>query len=474
MKKTIIYLSTLLLAVIGMASCSEDYAQPPVIEPEGGLGDGSSANPYSALQILDGTKANDVWVTGYIVGWINTAGDNFKFNAETATFTAPATLNSNILLAASPDEKDFTKCIPVQLSGDVRNALNLKDNPGNLGKQVTVKGNVEKYFGQDASLKNLTAYNWGDKGTGDTPEPPAGGSGNGSADTPFSVAQMLGGQTGTGVWISGYIVGYIKSNPDGASTLNEQWAAFTADGAQASNLMLADSPTETDYKKCTAINLPTGNVRTALNLKDNPGNLGKQVSLKGDISKYFGVNGLRNTSAYAWGPKGDGGGSNPPSGDAIFEASFANSDLCGFTLDQGNLPEGLNFVWAGTATYGLKASAFYNNTRFVTDAWAISPVIDLNGYKDVKLSFSQAGNYYNDLATMKSMAKICVREEGGEWKSIDAPTWPTGASWDFVSTGDISLADFQGKKIQIGFNYLSSSTIAGTWEIKDLKITGSK
>ena len=128
----------LLLAVIGLASCSEEYAQPPVITPEGGLGDGSSANPYSAKQILDGTKGTDVWVTGYIVGWIDTSSGNLTFNEETATFTAPATLNSNMLIAASPDEKNFENCIPVQLSGDVRNALNLKDNPGNLGKQVTV------------------------------------------------------------------------------------------------------------------------------------------------------------------------------------------------------------------------------------------------------------------------------------------------------------------------------------------------
>lgn len=475
MKKISIYLSMLLMAVIGLASCSEDYAQPPVITPEGGLGDGTSANPYSAKQILDGTKGTDVWVTGYIVGWINTAGDNFKFNAETATFTAPATLATNMLLAASPDEKNFENCIPVALTGDVRNALNLKDHPENLGKQVTVKGNVEKYFGKNESLKSLTAYNWGNQGTGDDPEPPVIGGGNGSADKPYSVAQMLSGQSGTGVWVSGYIVGFIKSNPDGASSLNEQWAAFTADGAQASNLMLADSPTETDYKKCTAINLPTGNVRSALNLKDNPGNLGKQVSLKGDLSKYFGVNGLRNTSAYAWGPKGEEGGSvTPPSGNAIFEASFANKDLCGFTLDQGNLPSGLNFVWSATATYGIKASAFYNNTKYVTDAWAISPVIDLNGYKDVVMVFSQAGNYYNDVATMKSMARICIREEGGEWKTLDAPTWPTGSSWDFIATGNISLADYQGKKVQIGFNYLSDSSVAGTWEIKDLKITGSK
>ncbi len=42
-----------------------------------------------------------------------------------------------------------------------------------------------------------------------------------------------------------------------------------------------------------------------LNLAGNPGNLGKQVTLKGNIEKYFGVAGFKSTSAYTWGPKGE-------------------------------------------------------------------------------------------------------------------------------------------------------------------------
>ena len=51
--------------------------------------------------------------------------------------------------------------------------------------------------------------------------------------------------------------------------------------------------------------LPSGAVRSALNLAGNPGNLGKQVTLKGNIEKYFGVAGFKSTSAYTWGPKGE-------------------------------------------------------------------------------------------------------------------------------------------------------------------------
>lgn len=39
--------------------------------------------------------------------------------------------------------------------------------------------------------------------------------------------------------------------------------------------------------------LPQGDVRTALNLKDNPENLGKQVNLLGSMEAYFGVCGVK-------------------------------------------------------------------------------------------------------------------------------------------------------------------------------------
>ena len=39
MKKISTYLSMLLMAVIGLASCSEDLEQPPVINPDNGGGE---------------------------------------------------------------------------------------------------------------------------------------------------------------------------------------------------------------------------------------------------------------------------------------------------------------------------------------------------------------------------------------------------------------------------------------------------
>ena len=48
--------------------------------------------------------------------------------------------------------------LPVALpSGGVRDALNLKDNPANINKEVAVYGTIEKYFSV-AGVKNVTEY----------------------------------------------------------------------------------------------------------------------------------------------------------------------------------------------------------------------------------------------------------------------------------------------------------------------------
>ncbi len=46
--------------------------------------------------------------------------------------------------------------MPIQLpAGDLRTALNLKDNPGNLKKELLICGNIETYF-KATGLKSAT------------------------------------------------------------------------------------------------------------------------------------------------------------------------------------------------------------------------------------------------------------------------------------------------------------------------------
>lgn len=122
---------------------------------------GTSENPWTVTELLakdPDTEAitTGTWTTGYIVGWVNGAayetGVQFEF-AEGVEVSA-----TNILIAASNDERDYTKCMPVQLpKGEVRDALNLSANPDNLGCRVDLFGNFEKYF-RVAGIKAVSDY----------------------------------------------------------------------------------------------------------------------------------------------------------------------------------------------------------------------------------------------------------------------------------------------------------------------------
>ena len=90
------------------------------------------------------------------------------------------------------------------------------------------------------------------------------------------------------VVIVGYIVGVVDNN------VNKFIGSTTVD----TNLLIADNPNETNGENCIPVQLPSGTVRNALNLKDNSNLYKKKVALTGSLETYFTVAGLKNVSAY--------------------------------------------------------------------------------------------------------------------------------------------------------------------------------
>ena len=115
------------------------------VETGGGsvtTGDGTEANPFSAGQVISGAASGTAWVKGYIVG--SSAG---MTAAEMTNATGSAASASNIFIADTPDQTDYTKCVPVKLpAGEIRDFLNLQAHPENLGQIVAVRGSIETYF----------------------------------------------------------------------------------------------------------------------------------------------------------------------------------------------------------------------------------------------------------------------------------------------------------------------------------------
>lgn len=330
---------------------------------------------------------------------------------------------------------------------------------------------ILSYYGSNWQLvfsdpeTDCTGFTWVDTPT--TPEVPADG-GDGSAETPFTVQAVQAGAAGTGKWVTGYIVGFI---PD---KYYDQ-AVFGTEGAINTNILLAPAADVTDVAACIPVAL-VGDLRTAVGLGGHPENLGKQVTIYGDLEKYFGQPGLKNTSLYAWGDKG---GETPevpdtPTGNVLYSALLSTDTeiSTGWAFENANLPAALTYIWSWKSigsTYYLNASAFYNSAALESTGYAFSPVIDLSGTTTAKMTFDHAAKFQT---TLRSLCSAVVREEGAtEWTELAIPTWPEAGSWSFVNAGEIDLAAYAGKKIQVGFKYGSSTAGADTWEIKNLKIT---
>ncbi|MBQ3604698.1 MAG: choice-of-anchor J domain-containing protein [Muribaculaceae bacterium] len=115
-------------------------------------GDGSENSPFSATDVQNGATGTGVWVEGYIVGWVDG-----MILAEGANFSVPSTSQTNVLISDNPKATSAAECIPVQLPTSIRGAINLMDNPSNLGKKLAIKGNITKYFGENG-VKEGTEY----------------------------------------------------------------------------------------------------------------------------------------------------------------------------------------------------------------------------------------------------------------------------------------------------------------------------
>lgn len=163
---------------------------------------------------------------------------------------------------------------------------------------------------------------------------------------------------------------------------------------------------------------------------------------------------------------GDQGGETPAPENALLWASFA-TDMANFTTENVELG-GLDYVWNHDANHKqMKASAYKDDVRYVTESYLVSPVVALTGAEDYYMNFEHTGKFFGN---MSEQATLWVREEGGAWAQLTIPTYMTGNDWTFVNSGDIALTAYAGKNIQIGFRYTSTATDAPTWEVTNVLV----
>lgn len=337
------------------------------------------------------------------------------------------------------------------------------------GDKIKIHGQRGDYQGK-IEVVNAYFVEIVEKG-GDTPGPGPnpGGDGDGSESSPFNVAYVRSaGNPGSSAWVKGYIVGTIK---DGSQNYSD--AIFGTANVSNTNILLADDASCTDASACIPVQLPAGAIRDALSLQKNPDNLGKAVSLYGSLEKYFGQPGLKTVSKYTFGGDDPNPNPNPGTEDALYSFDFIKGDN-GFKVYDVEKGE-LDYVWAIDAQYGWKASAYKSGTRYVTESWLVSPVLDLTNASSAAISFDQAANYLNgsactDFLSVHISTNFDGDVEKASWVKLNVPTWPSGGDWTFVDTGSIPLSGYVGSKVYIAFRYTSTAEIAATWEIKSMTI----
>lgn len=143
-----------------------------------------------------------------------------------------------------------------------------------------------------------------------------------------------------------------------------------------------------------------------------------------------------------------------------------------FTIDNKVMPEALSYVWKADS-YGYMKASGYNKACYATESWLVSPEIDLTAATDCSLSFENAGNKFGSLEAMQAAVSVKAKAvDAADWSDLTLDVWAEGTSWTFA-TSTVDLKAFDGKKIQIAFVYTSTDEVAGTWEVKNLKVRGN-
>ena len=282
MKKYIFSVLMAAMAAFTFSSCEdvpEPYTQPiqpsapttPEVKTEG-----TEASPYTVTDAKAVKTGADKYVKGFIVGYVpDKALNEAIFGDATSAEKAP----TNILIAAKADEKDVNNCMPVQLPfGDIRSALNLKDNPGNLKKELLICGSIENYFGaiglKTPVYAKVDGKEIGNKpGSTTTPDTPT--TGKGSASDPYNVAEAIAViKAGKAPTTEVYLTGIISD----VASYNEKYKSIT--------YYISDDGKSKDMQVYSGKGLNGKDFASKEELK-----VGQKVTILGKIMKYTAPNG---------------------------------------------------------------------------------------------------------------------------------------------------------------------------------------
>lgn len=204
---------------------------------------------------------------------------------------------------------------------------------------------------------------------------------------------------------------------------------------------------------------------------------GKNVSFNAKLSINNGkpVVTVGNATISNWTEKPGGdinvdfdGGTQPGGETVVLDESFATGQGS-FTIDNKQLPNGEgSFVW-NLGSFNddkfMKASAYIGGTKYASESWLVSPLVDLSQATTATLTFDHAHNY---AGTAEEEFTLWATETSADnWQQLTIDKYGSGFKF---TTATIDLSAYAGKTIKFAFKYVSTTDAAGTWEIKNVKV----
>ena len=252
-----------------------------------------AANKYVEINSYKsgGAGTYENWIISPALDLDKAAYKNLNFETAKSLFNSASTLEVYIL-----DNADLTKATKTKLTATVAgstdvDAVFIKSGNVDLSAFSGVKYIAFKYVGTNTAATKYWIDNFR---FGLQPlTPPVLGHGDTAAD-PLTVPEAITIQDNSVKWVDGYIVGTAVSVTGGGFTIKT--TSFAS--GDNTNFVLAPSATETNPANCIAVQLPTGTLRTELNLYNNPTNVGKHIVIKGQVTGYFSRPGLKGVAEY--------------------------------------------------------------------------------------------------------------------------------------------------------------------------------
>ena len=256
-------------------------------------GSGTQADPYNIYAVLQYTKGlaadkptdNEVYFKGKVVS----VTDNNNYGTEFG--------NATFYVSDDGTETNQFYVYRILYLGNKKYESGDKLKKGDevvvCSRVVNYRGNTpETYCSTKEPTYNGYLVSLNNQNGGQTDPTPVTGP-LGTEQNPASVATAIATGTAPQAWVKGYIVGYV----DGMTYSTGCKFALEGETTIANtNILISDSQRQTDPTKCMPIQLPRGNIRSALNLAENPGLLGQEIVIYGELASYFSVPGIKNPS----------------------------------------------------------------------------------------------------------------------------------------------------------------------------------